>query len=42
MLTGDNHDTAKAVADELNLKDFKAGMLPENKMQEVERVTEDR
>ena len=38
MLTGDNHDTAKAVADELNLADFKAGMLPENKLQEVEKL----
>ena len=38
MLTGDNHDTAQAVADELNLKDFKAGMLPENKLQEVEKL----
>jgi Cu2+-exporting ATPase len=38
MLTGDNHDTAKAVAGELNLADFKAGMLPENKLQEVEKL----
>ncbi len=38
MLTGDNHATAKAVADELHLADFKAGMLPENKMQEVEKL----
>ena len=38
MLTGDNHDTAKAVAKELNLEDFKAGMLPENKLQEVEKL----
>jgi len=38
MLTGDNHDTAKAVADELNLEDFKAGMLPENKLEEVEKL----
>ena len=38
MLTGDNHDTAKAVAKELNLTDFKAGMLPENKLQEVEKL----
>ncbi|MDC6407131.1 MULTISPECIES: heavy metal translocating P-type ATPase, partial [Maribacter] len=30
MLTGDNHDTAQAVADELNLADFQASMLPEN------------
>ena len=38
MLTGDNHDTAQAVAKELNLADFKAGMLPENKLQEVEKL----
>jgi len=38
MLTGDNHDTAQAVATALNLVDFKAGMLPENKLQEVEKL----
>ena len=38
MLTGDNFDTAKAVAEELNLEEFKAGMLPENKLQEVEKL----
>lgn len=38
MLTGDNHDTAQAVANELNLADFQAGMLPENKLQEVENL----
>jgi Cu2+-exporting ATPase len=38
MLTGDNHDTAKAVAEELNLVDFMAGMLPENKLEEVEKL----
>jgi heavy metal translocating P-type ATPase len=38
MLTGDNHDTAKAVADELKLSDFKASMLPEDKMKEVEKL----
>lgn len=38
MLTGDNHDTAKAVADELNLAAFKASMLPEDKMKEVEKL----
>ncbi|MDX1315061.1 MAG: heavy metal translocating P-type ATPase, partial [Eudoraea sp.] len=38
MLTGDNHNTAKAVARELNLTDFKAGMLPEDKLKEVERL----
>ncbi|WP_445385386.1 heavy metal translocating P-type ATPase [Robiginitalea sp. IMCC44478] len=38
MLTGDNKDTAQAVADELNLADFRAGMLPEDKLKEVERL----
>ena len=38
MLTGDNHDTAKAVADELQLAEFKASMLPEDKMKEVEKL----
>ena len=40
MLTGDNHDTAQAVASELNLADFKAGMLPENKLEEVKKLQE--
>ncbi|WP_417855587.1 heavy metal translocating P-type ATPase [Xanthomarina gelatinilytica] len=38
MLTGDNHDTAQAVATELNLADFKASMLPEDKLKEVEKL----
>ncbi|MFI8379960.1 heavy metal translocating P-type ATPase [Leeuwenhoekiella sp. NPDC079379] len=38
MLTGDNEDTARAVAEELNLTDFKAGMLPQDKLSEVERL----
>src|SRR5690606_21907217 len=38
MLTGDNHDTAKAVASELNLTDFKAEMLPQDKMDVVEKL----
>ena len=38
MLTGDNYDTAQAVASELNLADFKASMLPEDKMKDVERL----
>ncbi|MBW2937520.1 heavy metal translocating P-type ATPase [Aureisphaera sp. CAU 1614] len=40
MLTGDNHDTAQAVATELNLADFKASMLPQDKLKEVERLQE--
>lgn len=41
MLTGDNHNTAQAVAQELGLADFKAGMLPEDKLREVERLQSD-
>ncbi len=40
MLTGDNHDTAQAVASELNLANFKAEMLPENKLDEVKKLQE--
>ncbi|RSK40278.1 heavy metal translocating P-type ATPase [Mangrovimonas spongiae] len=40
MLTGDNHDTAQAVASELHLANFKAGMLPEDKLKEVEKLQE--
>ncbi|GGD58198.1 heavy metal translocating P-type ATPase [Muriicola marianensis] len=38
MLTGDNEQTAQAVAGELNLSDFKAEMLPEDKLKELERL----
>lgn len=38
MLTGDNHDTAQAIATELKLADFKANMLPEDKLKEVEKL----
>ncbi len=40
MLTGDNHDTTQAVASELNLADFKASMLPEDKLKEVTKLQE--
>jgi Cu2+-exporting ATPase len=40
MFTGDNYDTAQAVASTLNLADFKAGMLPEDKLKEVEKLQE--
>ena len=36
MLTGDNRDTAQAVASKLNMTNFKASMLPEDKLREVE------
>lgn len=38
MLTGDNYDTAKAVAETLNLTDFKAEMLPQDKLNRVEQL----
>ncbi len=38
MLTGDNHDTAKAVASELNLANFKAEVLPQDKLAMVEKL----
>lgn len=41
MLTGDNENTAKAVADELNLSDFQAGCLPEDKLKVIEKFQKD-
>ena len=38
MLTGDNENTAKAVANELNLSSFKASCLPEDKLKEIKRL----
>eukprot|EP00744_Colponema_vietnamica_P023307 GILI01033693.1.p1 GENE.GILI01033693.1~~GILI01033693.1.p1 ORF type:complete len:566 (-),score=-18.68 GILI01033693.1:767-2440(-) len=38
MLTGDNENTAKAVATELNLSLYKAGCLPEDKLKEIKRL----
>ncbi|MCW5515478.1 heavy metal translocating P-type ATPase [Muriicola sp. Z0-33] len=38
MLTGDNPNTAYAVARELQLSDFQAAMLPADKLKEVERL----
>jgi Cu2+-exporting ATPase len=41
MLTGDNPETARAVSGELGLTDFRAGMRPEDKMREVERLQQE-
>ncbi|SHI63741.1 Cu2+-exporting ATPase [Arenibacter nanhaiticus] len=41
MLTGDNYDTASAVAQSLNLADFKAEMLPEDKLNIVAQLQKD-
>ena len=38
MLTGDNKKTAAAVAKELQLADFKAEVLPQDKMEEVKKL----
>ena len=35
MLTGDNKNTAKAVAEQLNIKHYKAECLPEDKLKEI-------
>ena len=38
MLTGDNHKVARAVAEEIGVDDFQAELLPEEKLQFVERL----
>lgn len=38
MLTGDNVNTAKAVADQLGLTSYKAGCLPEDKLNEIKKL----
>lgn len=40
MMTGDNENTAKAVADELGIKKYKASCLPEDKLNEVKKLQE--
>ena len=38
MLTGDNENTAKSVAEKLKLSSYKANCSPEDKMQEIKRL----
>lgn len=38
MLTGDNENTARAVAEQLKLSSFKAGCLPEDKLKEIKSL----
>jgi len=38
MITGDNENTAKAVADTLHLTNFKAGFLPEDKLKFIKKL----
>lgn len=40
MLTGDNKNTAKSVAEQLNLKHYKAECLPEDKLKEIKSLQE--
>jgi len=40
MLTGDNKNTAKSVAKQLNLKHYKAECLPEDKLNEIKSLQE--
>ncbi len=39
MLTGDNRDTAKAVADELGISEYFAELLPEDKVAALENIS---
>ena len=41
MFTGDNENTAKAVARELDLTGFKAGMLPQDKQEELKKFQQE-
>src|SRR5690606_18293734 len=41
MLTGDNHQTAKAVAEQMNIEDFKAGVLPAEKADFIKKLQSD-
>ena len=38
MLTGDNEKTAKAIAERLGVDEFKANLLPEEKVEAIERL----
>jgi cation transport ATPase len=38
MLTGDSPNCAKAIAKQLNLDDFRAGVLPEDKASYIESL----
>jgi len=40
MLTGDNEETAHAIANQLNISHFHAALLPEDKVEEIKRLQE--
>lgn len=41
MLTGDNKNTAKSVAEQLNLRHYKAECLPEDKLNEIKKLQDE-
>ena len=41
MLTGDNEDTAKAISEEVNIDEYKAGLLPQDKDQIIQDLQKD-
>ena len=41
MLTGDRDDVARAVAEKLGIDEYRASLLPQNKVEEVERLIND-
>lgn len=38
MLTGDNHSSAKVIADKLKISEYHSELLPENKVEHIERL----
>ncbi|MBS3795693.1 MAG: cation-translocating P-type ATPase [Candidatus Thorarchaeota archaeon] len=40
MLTGDNRHTAQAIADQIGIQDFRAELMPNEKVEELKRISE--
>lgn len=39
MLTGDNENTARAISERIGIKDFRAEMMPDEKVEALERLS---